>query len=79
MFYWACWFDESVSFVATSTNETLAFSSTTNFDVGLDNVQVSGVPAPLLALACPASSQHSEDYSLGDVEEWPLRRSIPDA
>ena len=44
--YWKSWIPESVSFVATSTSESLAFSSTTNFDIGLDNVQITQTPIP---------------------------------
>jgi hypothetical protein len=53
--YWKTWIPESLSFVAVSGSEDLSFSSTTEFDVGLDNVQVS-VPGPSRVLDCRALS-----------------------
>jgi hypothetical protein len=48
--YWRTWQAFSLPFIADATTEAISFSSTTRFDVGLDNVNVSqaisGVPEP---------------------------------
>lgn len=48
--YWQTWQAFSLPFIADATTEAISFSSTTQFDVGLDNVNVaqviSGVPEP---------------------------------
>jgi len=48
--YWRTWQAFNLPFIADATTETISFSSTTEFDVGLDNVNVSqvvsGVPEP---------------------------------
>ena len=48
--YWRTWQTFNLPFIADATTETISFSSTTQFDVGLDNVNVSqavsGVPEP---------------------------------
>jgi len=57
--YWRDWQAEGLSFTADSTTETISFSSTTEHDIGLDDVRItSAVPEPssavLLALAIGA-------------------------
>jgi hypothetical protein len=48
--YWRTWQPFSLQFTADATTETISFTSTTQFDVGLDNVGISqaqsGVPEP---------------------------------
>ena len=48
--YWRTWQTFNLPFTADATSETISFISTTRFDVGLDNVNVSqgvsGVPEP---------------------------------
>jgi len=48
--YWRNWQSFTLPFTADATTETISFSSTTQFDVGLDNVGISqvqsGVPEP---------------------------------
>src|SRR5205823_4679214 len=41
--YWKSWEQKSMTFVATATSATLQFSTTTQYDIGLDYVQVSAV------------------------------------
>jgi hypothetical protein len=42
--YWGTWQNEKLIFVASATSEGMTFSSTSSFDVGLDNVQIGAVP-----------------------------------
>jgi hypothetical protein len=52
--YWGTWNLETVSFVALAGTENLSFTATTDFDVGLDNVQVSAaVPGPIAGAGLP--------------------------
>lgn len=48
--YWRTWQNQETAFVATGSNATVRFTSTTRFDVGLDNVRVTEavVPEPRL-------------------------------
>ena len=48
-YYWRNWQTEDLSFVADSATETISFTSTTQYDVGLDDVSIASsgaVPEP---------------------------------
>jgi hypothetical protein len=42
--YWGTWENENLLFVASGPSENATFAASTQFDVGLDNVQISAVP-----------------------------------
>ena len=48
--YWTDWESKSLNFIPTATSVTLQFQATTQFDVGLDNVQITAVPEPSTSL-----------------------------